>query len=109
MNIGLGARGLRFQLLQETASELKMCNAQQAPASDGHFGICATFICWQCSDSTPIVCVSRNELVVGWDMSKWKTENHFVSWLKLSPDNKISGGKIIVKGRMPTNTARPLS
>jgi hypothetical protein len=39
---------------------------------------------------------------VGWDMSKWKTENHFVSWLKLSPDNKISGGKIIGKGRMPT-------
>ena len=40
---------------------------------------------------------------VGWDMSKWKTENHFVSWLKLSPDNKISGGKIIGKGRLPTN------
>jgi transposase len=40
---------------------------------------------------------------VGWDMSKWKTENHFVSWLKLSPDNKISGGKVIGKGRMATN------
>jgi len=40
---------------------------------------------------------------VGWDMSKWKTENHFVSWLKLSPDNRISGGKIIGKGRMPTH------
>jgi transposase len=40
---------------------------------------------------------------VGWDMSKWKTENHFVSWLKLSPDNKISGGKVIGKGRLPTN------
>src|SRR6267143_1111315 len=40
---------------------------------------------------------------VGWDMSKWNTENHFVSWLKLSPDNKISGGKVIGKGRMPTN------
>jgi transposase len=40
---------------------------------------------------------------LGWDMSKWKTENHFVSWLRLSPDNKISGGKIIGKGRMPTN------
>jgi transposase len=40
---------------------------------------------------------------VGWDMSKWKSENHFVSWQKLSPDNKISGGKIIGKGRMPTN------
>jgi len=40
---------------------------------------------------------------VGWDMSKWKTENHFVSWLKLCPNNKISGGKIIGKDRMPTN------
>ena len=40
---------------------------------------------------------------VGLDMSRWKTENHFVSWLKLSPDNKISGGKVIGKGRMPTN------
>ena len=30
---------------------------------------------------------------VGWDMSKWKTENHFVSWLRLCPDNKISGAK----------------
>jgi Transposase IS116/IS110/IS902 family len=40
---------------------------------------------------------------VGWDMSKWRTENHFVSWLKLCPDNKISGGKVIGKGRMPTN------
>jgi transposase len=40
---------------------------------------------------------------VGWDMSKWKTENHFVSWLKLAPDNKISGGKVIGKGRTPTN------
>jgi transposase len=40
---------------------------------------------------------------VGWDMSKWKTANHFVSCLKLSPDNKISGGRVIGKGRMPTN------
>ena len=40
---------------------------------------------------------------VGWDMSTWKTENHFVSWLKLSPDNKISGGKIIRKSRISTN------
>jgi hypothetical protein len=40
---------------------------------------------------------------VRWDISKWKTENHFVSWLKLSPDNKISGGKVIGKGRLPTD------
>ena len=40
---------------------------------------------------------------VGWDMSKWKTENHFVSWLHLCPDNQISGAKVIAKGRLPTN------
>src|SRR5262250_3391674 len=39
----------------------------------------------------------------GWDMSKWETENHFVSWLRLCPDNRISGEKIIGKGRLPTN------
>src|ERR1700737_4663856 len=39
----------------------------------------------------------------GWDMSKWKTEHHFVSWLRLCPDNRISGNKIIGKGRLPTN------
>jgi transposase len=39
----------------------------------------------------------------GWDMSKWQTEHHFVSWLRLCPDNKVSGDKIIGKGRLPTN------
>jgi transposase len=39
----------------------------------------------------------------GWDMSKWKDEDHFVSWLRLCPDNRISGNKIIGKGRLPTN------
>lgn len=31
----------------------------------------------------------------GYDMSRWETEGHFVSWLNLAPRNKISGGKII--------------
>jgi transposase len=39
----------------------------------------------------------------GWDMSRWEDESHFVSWLRLSPDNRISGDKIIGKGRLPTN------
>jgi hypothetical protein len=38
----------------------------------------------------------------GSDMSKWKTESHFVSWLRLCPDNRISGATIIGKGRLPT-------
>ncbi len=32
---------------------------------------------------------------VGTDLSKWSTENRFVGWLNLCPNNKISGGKII--------------
>ena len=39
----------------------------------------------------------------GWNMSKWKTEDHFVSWLRLCPDNKVSGDKIIGNGRLPIN------
>ena len=32
---------------------------------------------------------------VGKDMTKWKTEHHFTSWLGLAPNTKISGGKEI--------------
>ena len=39
----------------------------------------------------------------GWDMSKWENEHHFVSWLRLCPDNRISGDKVIGKGRLRTN------
>jgi hypothetical protein len=31
----------------------------------------------------------------GTDLSGWPTGNHFVSWLNLCPNNKISGGKLI--------------
>lgn len=30
----------------------------------------------------------------GTDMSKWKDSKHFTSWLGLSPNNKITGGKV---------------
>ena len=39
----------------------------------------------------------------GWDMIKWKNEDHFVSWLRLAPDNRINGDRIIGKGRLPTS------
>jgi transposase len=32
---------------------------------------------------------------VGTDMSKWKTEDHFTSWLGIAPNTKKSGGKVI--------------
>jgi transposase len=35
---------------------------------------------------------------VGLDMTRWKTEAHFASWLGLCPDNRITGGKVIRRG-----------
>ncbi|HYW36709.1 MAG TPA: transposase [Terriglobales bacterium] len=33
----------------------------------------------------------------GLDMSQWKTEDHFVSWIGFAPRNEISGGKVLKK------------
>jgi transposase len=38
----------------------------------------------------------------GIDMSKWPTVKHFTSWLRVCPNNKISGGKILHTGVQPT-------
>ena len=41
--------------------------------------------------------------VTGLDMSKWKTADHFTSWLNLSPRPKKSGGKVIGYDRRASN------
>ena len=33
----------------------------------------------------------------GLDMSKWPTEDHFVSWIGFAPRNDVSGGKVLKK------------
>ncbi len=44
---------------------------------------------------------------VGTDMRPWPTEKHFASWLGLSPDHRISGGKILGRATRPVvNRAR---
>ncbi|MDE3181308.1 MAG: IS110 family transposase, partial [Acidobacteriota bacterium] len=35
---------------------------------------------------------------VGVDMMRWPTEHHFSSWLGLSPNNQVTGGRIIRRG-----------
>jgi transposase len=39
----------------------------------------------------------------GVDLSKWASSKHFASWLGLSPNNQVSGGKIL--HQRPTRTA----
>src|SRR5262249_1487356 len=34
---------------------------------------------------------------VGLDMTRWRTEGHFASWLGLCPDNRISGDRVLRK------------
>jgi transposase len=54
-------------------------------------------------DSIDVLTATTILSEAGSDMSKWEDEHHFVSWLRLCPDNRISGDKIIGKGRLPTN------
>jgi transposase len=35
---------------------------------------------------------------VGLDMTRWKTEAHFASWLGLCPDSRVSGDKVLRPG-----------
>ena len=38
---------------------------------------------------------------IGTDMSKWPSAKHFASWLGLSPNNRITGGKVISSKTKP--------
>lgn len=39
---------------------------------------------------------------IGTDMNRWKTSGHFASWLGLSPENKMSGGKQLSSKTRPS-------
>lgn len=41
---------------------------------------------------------------IGVDMSPWRTEKHFASWLRLCPYNDISGGKVLKSKTGKTNS-----
>src|SRR5262249_30171036 len=46
---------------------------------------------------------------IGINMAPWPTEKHFVSWLSLCPNNKISGGRILKsRTRKTVNRARTI-
>ena len=39
---------------------------------------------------------------IGMDMTKWESAGHFASWLGLSPNNRITGGKVISSKTKPS-------
>ena len=46
---------------------------------------------WSCTGRTPLKVISE----IGTDMTKWESAKHFASWLGLSPNNRITGGRVI--------------
>jgi len=39
---------------------------------------------------------------IGTDMRRWPSEKHFTSWLALAPSNKVSGGRLLSSGTVPS-------
>lgn len=56
------------------------------------FGVDLTLI-----DGIDVMTAQTIASEVGYDVSPWKTESHFASWLGLCPDNRISGGTVLTR------------
>jgi len=53
-------------------------------------------------DGVDVMTIQTFVSELGTDMTRWPTEDHLVSWLKLAPRRQISGGKVIKQERSPT-------
>ena len=51
-----------------------------------------------CIDGIDVMVAQTLLCEVGLDMSRWKTESNFASWLGLCPDNRITGDKVRGRG-----------
>ena len=56
-----------------------------------------------CVDGLEEISILEIISVTGIDMNKWRTPEHFTSWLNLSPRPKISGGKFLGHEKRFTN------
>jgi len=46
---------------------------------------------------------------IGTDMGRWPTVKHFTSWLRLCPNNKVTGGQVKQRGRQKTKNRANLA
>jgi transposase len=53
-------------------------------------------------DGVDVMTIATFISELGTDMTRWRTESHLVSWLKLAPCRQISGGKVIQQERQKT-------
>jgi transposase len=51
-----------------------------------------------------VVLIQQILAEIGTDMHKWPSDKHFTSWLRLAPNNQISGGKVLRSNTKPTKS-----
>jgi transposase len=54
-------------------------------------------------DGVDVMTIQTFVSELGTDMTRWRSEDHLVSWLKLAPRRQISGGKVIKQERSQAN------
>lgn len=92
----LNNEGVIEKINEKVVSSVKKKKTKNQPAFNVKeylkriYGVDVTAI-FGISDNTAMEILSET----GTDLSKWESENHFVSWLNLCPNNKITGGKLI--------------
>ena len=55
-------------------------------------------------DGVDVMTIATFLSELGTDMTRWRTEDHLVSWLKLAPSRQIGGGRVIRHERMKRRT-----
>ena len=82
------------------AVDINTVSSKRPTKNKPKFNTCSYFKAILGTDVTAIFGISDISALeilseTGTDMTKWETSKHFVSWLNLCPNNKISGGKLI--------------
>lgn len=88
------------ELFPTAAVDINTVSSKRFTKNKPKFNTCSYFKAILGTDVTAIFGISDISALeilseTGTDMSKWETSKHFVSWLNLCPNNKISGGKLI--------------
>lgn len=79
-----------YNILEERGFEVYLVNAHHTKNLQRITGVDLTRI-----DGVDVIVAQTVISEVGLDMSPWKTEAHFASWLGVCPDNRISGDKVL--------------
>ena len=60
-----------------------------------HYRVPFAFRRWRSSGTIGYPLKANGTSEIGTDMTKWPSAKHFASWLGLSPNNRITGGRVI--------------